>query len=88
MSKNEKRIFVASSDLFSDFTVEISLYNVDSLEDIINIFVTELRDCLIKNNFTNLVNLLNGRKFHIHGKTIETILTSQETELFYICDHT
>tara|TARA_Y100000590_G_scaffold470093_2_gene661924 strand:+ start:1562 stop:1834 length:273 start_codon:yes stop_codon:yes gene_type:complete len=87
MSDKETRKFIASSELFSDFTVEISLYNVESLEDIIKIFVTELRECLIKNNFKNLVEQLDKKNFHIHGKTIEMILVSNDTESFFICDH-
>ena len=87
MSKKETRKFIASSELFSDFTVEISLYNVESLDDIVKIFVKELKECLIKNNFTNLVNIVNQKKFHIHGHTIEMILISNDEDCFFICDH-
>jgi hypothetical protein len=87
MSNKETRKFIASSELFSDFTVEISLYNVESLDDIIKIFVTELRDCLTKNNLNNLVEKLDKKSFHIHGKTIEMILVSSYTDSFFICDH-
>ena len=83
----DKRKFIASSELFSDYTVDISLYNVESIDDIIKIFVQELKECLIKNNFTNLVKKLEEKNFHIHGITIETILTSKETDTFFICDH-
>ena len=84
---SEKRKFIASSELFSDFTVDISLYNVETIDDIIKIFVRELKECLIKNNFTNLVEIVNKKKFLIHGKTIEMILVSNHTESFFICDH-
>tara|TARA_Y100000996_G_C22426717_1_gene603835 strand:+ start:548 stop:808 length:261 start_codon:yes stop_codon:yes gene_type:complete len=84
---SEKRKFIASSELFSDFTVDISLYNVETIDDIIKIFVRELKECLIKNNFTNLVEIVNKKNFHIHGKTIEMILVSNHTESFFICDH-
>ena len=87
MSNKETREFIASSELFSDFTVEISLYNVESLDDIIKIFVRELRECLTKNNLRNLVEELDKKNFHIHGKTIEMILVSNDTESFFICDH-
>ena len=60
MSKGEIREFIASSEIFSDFTVEISFYNVQKLDE---------------------------KKFHIHGKTIEMILISRDTESFFICDH-
>ena len=87
MSNKETREFIASSELFSDFTVEISLYNVESLDDIIKIFVRELRECLTKNNFRNQVEELDKKNFHILGKTIEMILVSNDTESFFICDH-
>ena len=87
MSNKETRTFIASSELFSDFTVEVSLYNVESLEDIIKIFVTKLRECLTKNNFNNLIEQLDKKSFHIHSKTIEMILVSNDTESFFICDH-
>lgn len=87
MSKGEIREFIASSEIFSDFTVEISLYNVETLDDIIEIFVNNLRECLKKNNLRNLIEILDKKKFHIHGKTIEMILISRDTESFFICDH-
>lgn len=88
MSKqSDKRKFIASSEIFSDFSIEISLYNIESIDDIINIFVSELKECLEKNNFTNLVKILKEKKFHIHEHTIENILVSKYTDIFYICDH-
>jgi hypothetical protein len=83
----DKRKFIASSDIFSDFNVDISLYDVETIDDIIIIFVKKLRECLLSNHFTNLVGILDKKSFHIHGKTIEIILTSKETDSFFICDH-
>lgn len=85
---SEKRKFIASSGLFSDFSVDISLYNIETIEDIIKIFKSELRNCLEKNKFVNLIKILDLKEFHIHGKTIENILVSKETDSFFICDHT
>ena len=82
-NSSEKRKFIASSELFSDFTVDISLYNVDTLEDIINEFKNELKKCLEENNFTNLVKILEKKRFsyswknnrkHINIKTYRNIL--------------
>ena len=81
------RKFIASSDLFSDFQLDISLYNVSSIEDIIKIFVSSLKEVLENNNLTMLVKILNERNFHIHSYTIEEILTSNYDSIFYICDH-
>ena len=81
------RKFIASSDLFSNFQLEISLYNVSSIDDIIKIFVSSLKEVLENNNLTMLVKILNERNFHIHSYTIEEILTSNYDSIFYICDH-
>ena len=42
MSNRDKRKFIASSELFSNFEVEISLYSISNIEDIIKIFKDEL----------------------------------------------
>ena len=81
------RKFIASSDLFSNFQVDISLYEVSTVDEIIKKFVLELKGVLEKNNLSMLVNILNNRKFHIHNYTIEEILISNYDSVFYICDH-
>jgi hypothetical protein len=82
----EKRTFVASSEIFSNFQKEISLYNVSSLEEIIQEFKTAMNEVFIEHNFTSLQKKLKETEFHIHGKTIEDILTSESEEIFFICD--
>ena len=84
---SEKRTFIFSSETFSNFSTSISLFHVESLDDIINTFKSILIDILKKNNFTNLINKLNKSELHIHSYTIEDILTSNEDLIFYICDH-
>jgi hypothetical protein len=81
------RKFIASSELFSNFQVDISLYEVNSINEIIKIFVNSLKDVLEKNNLTILIKKLEESKFHIHGYTIEEILVSNYDSIFYICDH-
>lgn len=82
------RKFIASSDLFSNFEVDICLYNINTIEDIIKEFKSRLREVLEKNNFTNLIKILDNRSFHIHSYTIEEILVSGKDSIFYVCDHT
>jgi hypothetical protein len=85
---NYKRTFIASSELFSGFKVEIQITRVDSINEIINYFVNELTTVLEENNFENLLSKLNNNKlFHIHGVSIEDILTSNPDHIFYLCDH-
>ncbi len=81
------RKFIASSDLFSNFQVDISLYNVTTIEDIIKIFVNSLKEVLEQNNLTMLIDILKKRNFHIHNYTIEEILVSNYDSIFYVCDH-
>lgn len=87
MDESTSRLFIASSEVFSHFQVEISLYSISTIEDIIIIFKEELNNVLKKNNLINLVNQLNETNFHIHSYTVEDILTSKPEEVFYICDH-
>ena len=55
---SEKRTFIFSSETFSNFSTSISLFHVESLDDIINTFKSILIDILEKNNFTNgMLNL-------------------------------
>ena len=80
------RKFIASSDLFSNFQIDISLYNVTTIEDIIKIFVNSLKEVLEQNNLTMLIEILKKRNFHIHNYTIEEILVSNYDSIFYVCD--
>jgi hypothetical protein len=84
---SDERIFIISSDIFSNFQVPISLYNISTIEDIIIIFKEKLKNVLLKNNLTKLVDTLEKKNFHIHSYKIEDILTSNYEDYFYICDH-
>ena len=88
MSNNkDKRKFIASSELFSNFEVEISLYSISNIEDIIRIFKDELIDLFSKNKLVNLIKKVEEANFHIHSNSIEDILTSESEDIFYVCDH-
>jgi hypothetical protein len=87
MNDSYSRLFIASSELFSGFTVRIQLTEVDSHEDIIRIFKENLGNVLEDNNLTNLVENLKHCRFHIHTNSIEDILTSKPEDIFYLCDH-
>ncbi len=82
-----ERTFIASSETFSGFRVNIPLTDVETIDDIITIFKNELHMVLKKNNFEILLEKLNICNFHIHEFTIEDILTSKQEDIFYICDH-
>ena len=85
--KKVKRLFIASSETFSEYQLEISLLEVSTIEDIITIFKDSLKELFEKNNLTILAQKLEKAQFHIHSYTIEDILTSNHEDYFFICDH-
>ena len=76
-----------SSELFSDYTVQISLFNISDIDDIINKFKISLINVFENNNLNNLKKKEEEAKFHIHDFSIEDILTSESKQIFFICDH-
>ena len=82
-----ERTFIASSETFSGFRVNIPLTDVGTIDDIITKFKNELHIVLKKNHFDILLEKLEITNFHIHEFTIEDILTSKQEDIFYICDH-
>ena len=84
---SDKRTFIVSSELFSDFQTDISLYNIETLDDIITIFKKKLTDLFLEHKLTQLANIVKNKNFHIHSYTIEEILVSSPESYFYICDH-
>ena len=82
-----KRVFIASSELFSGFKVEMDVRNIDTLDDIVIKFTDNLKKVLKEYNFEILHDSVNVKKFHIHSHTLEDILVSNKDEIFYVCDH-
>jgi len=82
------RKFIISSETFSDYEMYISLYDISTIDDIINIMRNDLIEKLSALKLTNLVKKINNTNFHIHSYTIEDILVSKSEDIFYICDHT
>ena len=86
--ENQMRKFIISSETFSDYEMYISLYDISTIDDIINIIRNDLIEKLSALKLTNLVKKINNTNFHIHSYTIEDILVSKSEDIFYICDHT
>ena len=84
---NHNRTFVASSELFSGFRVEIDIRYIDTLDNIVKIFLDELKLVLKQNNFEVLLEKIVDKEFHIHSHTLEQILTSNPDEIFFVCNH-
>lgn len=82
-----KRKFIASSDLFLGYEVDIDISNCSNINDIINIFIEDLKKCLIRNNFIVLLEKLNNSNFHIHDVTFNDIINNDDNMIYYLCDH-
>jgi len=82
-----KRKFIASSDLFLGYEVDIDISNCSNINDIINIFIEDLKKCLIRNNFIVLLEKLNNSNFHIHDVTFNNIINNDDNMIYYLCDH-
>ena len=87
MNSSYNRTFIASSELFSGFKMEINIQSIDTIDNIIKIFTDELKSILKKYNFEILLESVNVKKFHVHSHTLEQILISNKDEIIYICDH-
>lgn len=85
--KKDERIFIASSKIFSNFQTNISLYDISTIDELINIFKYRLQKIFEDNNLSVLAEKVKKSNFHIHSYTIEQILTSNYEDFFYICDH-
>ena len=86
-NNNNTRTFVASSELFSGFKVSIDIRYIDTLDNIVKIFLDELKLVLKQNNFEVLLEKIVDKEFHIHSHTLEQILTSNPDEIFFVCNH-
>ena len=81
------RRFVCSDEHFSGFSINIDIRQIETIEDIIDIFNKQLLESLKDKNFENLIMILKTKGFHIHSVSIEAILTSGINDLYYICHH-
>ena len=87
IDKDHKRTFIASSEMFSGYTVNLCLINKVSLDDIIIDFKNSLKKIFNDNNLNKLEQIVNDTNFHIHDYTIDDIITSDSNHTFFICDH-
>ena len=81
------RKFCISGGLFNGFETLINLETAISNEDIIQTVINNLHVTL--QSMFNLQNSLDEEKskYHIHGTQFEEILSSNNDEIFYVCNH-
>lgn len=83
--KSNIRTFIASSELFSGFSVDIDLNYCNTINDIIHEFKNKLLFILKSFHFEILIEKLEQINFHIHNYTFEDIIISDKIRKFYIC---
>lgn len=79
------RTFYFSSKSVGGYQVNINLDNVCTIDDIIDICVTQLIQFLLDNNLTDTLLNIQNKKFHLHDVTIEEI-KKPDSRMFYICE--
>jgi len=88
MNNVYNRTFIASSEIFSGFKIDIDIRTINNLQDIVDIFLTELKKILELNNFEVLLDKLKyGNSWHIHTHTLEEILIGNSNSVYYVCNH-
>ena len=81
------RNFYISDELFSGFTRPVDLDKVNTIEEIIELVVKDLKMIFNDNNFVLFIEALKTRKFHVHDYSFEDMLLSEPNTTFYICSH-
>jgi hypothetical protein len=75
-----------SSDIFGGYRYQVDLTNIDSIEEIIALVITDLRSVLHINNLLSLIHHLNNTKWHIHSASLDEIIANPDI-IIWICDH-
>jgi len=88
MNNVYNRTFIASSEIFSGFKIDIDIRTINNLQDIVDIFLKKLKKVLELNNFEVLLDKLKyGNSWHIHTHTLEQILIGNSNSVYYVCNH-
>jgi hypothetical protein len=88
MNNVYNRTFIASSEIFSGFKINIDIRTINNLQDIVDIFLIKLKKVLELNNFEVLLDKLKyGNSWHIHTHTLEQILIGDSNSVYYVCNH-
>ena len=88
MNNVYNRTFIASSEIFSGFKIDIDIRTINNLQDIVDIFLIKLKKVLELNNFEVLLDKLKyGNSWHIHTHTLEQILIGDSNSVYYVCNH-
>jgi len=76
-----------SGGLFTGYETIVDLDNIDSLQDIVDITIENLKSRLNFINLHELSNSIDLRVYHIHSSNIGEILISEPQYVIYVCNH-
>ena len=82
-----ERTFCISDDLFGGFKTSLNLQFITNLGEIVNEVKFALIYKLKELQLEYLQKKLENISFHIHTYTIDEILNSDPSCVFYICSH-
>lgn len=79
---------VLSDDTFGGFEHYVHLTNnIVSIQNLIDCILNKLRETLHFHKLENGKVILQKKKFHIHGLTLNEIKNRIQNETVYVCSH-
>ena len=84
-----ERLFIISCKTFGGFQIRLIVNNFETLDEIVDAVLDELKNNLVSLSLESLLKLLEDSRsvFHIHDHTLEDILLTESLNPFYICSH-
>lgn len=76
-----------SGGVFWGYETFVDIDEIETLEDITNKTINNLKIDLNKLKLTELVNNVDPRVFHIHSINLGDIFTGDPEFIIYICNH-
>jgi hypothetical protein len=76
-----------SGGIFTGYETSVDLDYIDSLQDIVNVVISNLKKALKFIKLQELSNSIDLRVYHIHSTSLEEILISEPDFIIYICNH-
>lgn len=76
-----------SGGVFGGYETMVDIDEIETIEDIINNVLSNLKKDLNRLNLIELLNNLDPRVFHIHSTNLGDIFMSQPGFIIYVCNH-
>ena len=76
-----------SGGTFWGYETYVDIDEIETLEDIVNKSISNLKNDLNNIKLVELLNNLDPRVFHIHSTDLGSIFISEPDIIIYICNH-